>query len=114
MLLRFSFTRRCSEATATTARGQTYWRVASIFSKMRPVAFSKLYYAVDRDKVDCSTRRLAFPYFAVPIPMNTIVLDIGGSALKIWTPGSTKSIKVETGDDFSGGDFVRTEGEARR
>jgi hypothetical protein len=40
--------------------------------------------------------------------MNTIVLDIGGSALKIWTPGSTKPIKVETGDDFSGGDFVRT------
>lgn len=60
MLLRFSFTRHCSEATATTARGRTYWRAASIFAKIKSVAFSKLYYAVDRDKVECLTRRVAF------------------------------------------------------
>jgi predicted NBD/HSP70 family sugar kinase len=30
-----------------------------------------------------------------------VVLDIGGSSLKLWTPLSTDPIKIETGEDFT-------------
>lgn len=35
-----------------------------------------------------------------------MVLDIGGSALKIWKPGASEPVKVETGKEFTGADFV--------
>jgi predicted NBD/HSP70 family sugar kinase len=38
--------------------------------------------------------------------MNTIVLDIGGSAVKVWRPGASEPVKVPTGKDFTAGDFV--------
>lgn len=38
---------------------------------------------------------------------NICVLDIGGTALKIWLPLAAEPIKVETGKDFTPEEFVR-------
>jgi hypothetical protein len=39
--------------------------------------------------------------------MNIVVLDIGGSALKVWRPLDADPTKVETGPDFTPHDLVR-------
>lgn len=39
--------------------------------------------------------------------MNTVVLDIGGTALKVWLPEASEPVKIETGRKFTGRQFVR-------
>jgi hypothetical protein len=42
--------------------------------------------------------------------MNIVVLDIGGSSVKVWRPLAVEPEKIETGENFTPDDFLREVG----
>ena len=46
--------------------------------------------------------------------MNIVVLDIGGSSVKVWQPLAVEPEKIETGEDFTPEDLLREVGKRLR
>ena len=46
--------------------------------------------------------------------MNIVVLDIGGSSVRVWQPLAVEPEKIETGEDFTPEDLLREVGKILR